>query len=354
MMGEYPKIEVYEKKNPKKPKLGFSGRIAVIGAFDITDTDPIYCEDLDDAYIKLGTDKTYDGVSALEYLFVGADGIIAVNVTTKSDATPPVIEKDITAENLAISLSKIKNERFDMLFIAGEMSDVMIPLVTQFTSQRLLNKLPIGYMFGIDRTTKAEYQTTMDLIDDASYGVITQHFIINNQTLSLINSCAYYMGLVAKTGLGNSMTKKKIDDVEGLTPELVFETVEDGVSGLDLLKMGITTFECFDRENDEYVCVNSQQPNGLDLYINRVRDYVIRQMALHDFLGERNRPRTLSEVEQELSRIKKLCVDTLDLLTDIEYNVVKKSPNCVDVNITKLLFDGVITHINVYFTIEVE
>ena len=53
-------------------------------------------------------------------------------------------------------------------------------------------------------------------------------------------------------------------------------------------------------------------------------------------------------------RIKELCVNTLDLLKDIEFEVIKKSANLVDIHITKLLFDGIITEIDVYVTVEVE
>ena len=77
-------------------------------------------------------------------------------------------------------------------------------------------------------------------------------------------------------------------------------------------------------------------------------------MSLHQFLGDRNRKATLNEIKQEVDRVKEKCVNTLDLLEDIEYNVEKKSPNCVDINLTKLLFAGIITEIDVYITIEVE
>ena len=53
-------------------------------------------------------------------------------------------------------------------------------------------------------------------------------------------------------------------------------------------------------------------------------------------------------------RVKELCVKTLDLLRDIEFEVIKKSASTVDIHITRLLFDGIITEIDVYVTVEVE
>ena len=41
-----PKIQVYNKKNPKVPTPGMAGRIAVIGAFDSTETEPLFIENL--------------------------------------------------------------------------------------------------------------------------------------------------------------------------------------------------------------------------------------------------------------------------------------------------------------------
>ena len=61
-----------------------------------------------------------------------------------------------------------------------------------------------------------------------------------------------------------------------------------------------------------------------------------------------------SPVIQELDRVKYVCIDTLDLLKDIIYTVEKKDAKTLDVNIVSLKFDGIITQVNVYYTIEVE
>ena len=147
------------------------------------------------------------------------------------------------------------------------------------------------------------------------------------------------------------MTSKQVPGVTALGTEYTYETSDLGTT---LVGLGFTTINCYDRENQVYEVINSEQPNGYDLYINRVRDYVIRAFALHDFLGDRNRTRTHGEIEQELSRVKTECVDALDLLADIDYTVTKKSAKCVDVVINRLLFDDIITEMNIYFTIEVQ
>jgi hypothetical protein len=147
------------------------------------------------------------------------------------------------------------------------------------------------------------------------------------------------------------MTMKTVPGVTACTPELSFET---GGSGKALLEAGITTIRCANRNSGRYIVVNSEQPNGLDLYINRGRDYVVKALSLHQFLGERNRELTLSNIKFEVDRVKNECINVYDIVKDIEYSVEKKSADTVDIHITKLVFDGIITEIDVYVTVEVE
>jgi len=343
-MATLPKVQVYTKKNPVKSKPGLASKIAVVGAFEEDVTDPVLCVSLDEAHEKLGSDETYNGVSSLKHLFYGASSVLAVNTTTKTGSGANItVDKSLTPAKLTSALSKISGEDFDMLFVAEIIPSTLIGIITQFLDNRYLNKFPSGYVCYRDFDA--------DLAGDFCYGLINQKLTVNGTLLSEVESSAYYCGLLASLNVGNSMTMKVVPQVTGIEPELSFET---GQSGATLLADGVTLFKCQDRANDKYVVVNSELPNGYDLYINRTRDFVVKEMSLHQFLGERNREATLNEIKQELDRVKDRCVNTLDLLEDIEYNVEKKSPKCVDINITKLLFAGIITEIDVYITIEVE
>lgn len=343
-MGSLPLVKVANKTNPVKSKPGLASKIALIGAFDSTETDPILCTNLDEAYEKLGTDTTYEGVSCLDELFYGASSILAVNITTKSGSGQNVtVDKAMTPGKLTNALSKIKGEVFDKIYIAVKVDNNLIPVLTAFLDKRFEDKYPAGYV------AFSDFNPT--LAGDFCYGLLNQRLTVNGNLLSEIESGAFYCAVLASLNVGNSMTMKVVPDVTGVSPELSFE---NGQPGLELLESGVTLFKCLDRANNKYVVVNSEQPNGYDLYINRVRDFVVREMSLHQFLGDRNRSATLNEIKQEIDRVKDRCVNTLDLLEDIEYNVEKKSPNCVDINITKLLFSGIITEIDVYITIEVE
>ena len=339
-MASLPKVQVFNKTNPVKSKPGLASKIAIIGAFDSTETEPILFTNLDDAYEELGTDTTYVGVSCLDELFYGASSVLAVNITTGTDNNR---ETAITPAKLTSALSKISGEDFNMLYIAVKVDSNLIPIITTFLDKRFRDKIPAGYVAFSDFNP--------NLAGDFCYGLLNQQLTVNDNLLSEVESGAYYCAVLASLNVGNSMTMKVVPNVTGVTPELSFET---GGNGLSLLQAGVTTFRCQDRGNDKYIVVNSEQPNGFDLYINRVRDFVVREMSLHQFLGDRNRKATLNEIKQEVDRVKDRCVNTLDLLEDIEYNVEKKSAECVDINITKLLFAGIITEIDVYITIEVE
>lgn len=352
MTAKIPKIKVYQRKVANNTGTGEAGKIAVIGAFDSTNNDPQLFTNLTDAQVALKDTDGFDGCKALPFLFQsGATSVLAVNITTWSDDATPVPSKAVTAENLAAALAKIKGEDWDILFVAATMTDAFIAIVDAYLDATFEMKYPAGYVAALGGSTDADNIATAALAGDHCYGLITQQFTINGSARSILNSAAYYCGLLAGMSVGSTMTMKTVPYVTAVRPELSFET---GGAGKALLEAGITTVKSANRSIGRHIVVNSEQPNGFDLYVNRVRDYVVKQMSLHQFLGERNRTATLNEIKQELARVKNECVNSLDLCKDIKYTVTKKNADCVDINITSLLFDGIITEIDVYITVEVQ
>lgn len=349
MTAKLPKVTILLKKSAKSPGTGEAGRIAVIGAFKTTETNPKLFTSLDAAQTSFGDDTTFDGCACLPFLFGnGATSLLCVNVSTESSGT---WTKTIDATNLAASLAKIKGEDWDILFICAALSDTFITLIDEYLNATFAIKYPAGYIGALTGGTDAANITSAGLAGEHCYGLLTQQLTINGTQRSVLLSAAYYAGLIAGMSVGNTMTMKTIPGVTAVSPELSFET---GGAGKALLEAGITTVKCADRNTGRYIVVNSEQPNGLDLYVNRVRDYVIKQLALHDFLGERNRELTLDEIKHEVDRVKNDCVKVMDLLKGIEFTVEKTNAGCVEINIQRLLFDGLITEIDVYVTVEVE
>ena len=349
MTAKIPKIVIYNKKSSKSPGTGEAGKIACIGAFKTTETAPKLFTSLDDAQTSFGNDTAFDGCAALPYLFAnGATSVLCVNVSTESSGT---WTKTVDATNLAASLAKIKGEDWDILFVAAAITDAFATLIDTYLEACFTMKCPAGFIGALTGQTDAANITTAGLAGEHCYGLLTQQLTVNGTQLSVLNSAAYYCGLVAGMKVANTMTMKTVPGVTAVSPELSFES---GGGGKALLEAGITTIRCANRNAGRYIVVNSEQPNGLDLYVNRGRDYVIKALALHDFLGNRNRELTLSDIKFEVERVKNECVNTLDICKDIEYSVEKKNSDTVDIHIQKLLFDGLITEIDVYVTVEVE
>ena len=351
MTAQVPKVQVFLQEGTKSPGTGEAGKIAVIGAFDTEDTDPKLFTSLAAAQADWGTDTDFDGCACLPYLFMsGATSVLGVNITTWSDDATPVPTKTINSTNLAAALAKIKGEDWDILFVCASITDAFIAIIDAYLDSTYEMKWPAGYVAAITGANDAANIATAALAGDHSYGLITQQSRINGVVCSVLKTAAYYAGLIAGMGVGDTMTMKTVPYMTKVLPELSFET---GGAGKALLEAGITCFKCTDRHVGRHVVVNSEQPNGLDLYVNRVRDYVVKELSLHDFLGERNNETTLNEIKSEVDRVKSECINSLRLLRDIEFNVEKVDSRCVEINISKLIFDGTITEIDVYVSVEV-
>lgn len=351
-MGELPDVTVLLKKTQLINRPGLASKIALVGAFDSEETNPQLFVGVDDAQTTFGKDTSFNGCAVIPYLFIGASSLLCVNTTTwTGTGDEKTADKTITTAKLTEALAKIKGEDFDIIFVAENITDTFMPIITAFCDEMFKIKMPCGYTASLNGTASASV-TTAGLAGEHCYALNTQGLGINGEDPNtVLISTAYYTSLIAGMNVGNTMTMKVVDGVTSVSPELTFE---NGDAGKALLEAGITCFKCQDRTSGRYVVVNSEQPNGLDLYINRVRDYVVKQFALHEFLGDRNTPKSLNQIEQEINRVKHICVDTLDLLEDIQYKVIKKSSSCVDIYIDSLVFAGIITHIDVYVRVEVE
>lgn len=346
-MGVVPSIHEYVSKSPINTSNGMAGAVAVVGAFDTEETNPQLFLNLDDAQAAFGDDPTFNGCKVLPQLFNGASSVLAVNVTTWTDETA---DKTMTVQKLTEALAKIKVEDFDLLYVAETLSSTFLPIISQYLDDKFECKSPAGYVGGITGQASALIDAA-EAAGEHCFGLICQTFEVNGEELDLIESAAYYTALLAARNVGYTMTQKVVNGVTGVTPEYSFE---NGDSGTALVGAGITILACKNRNNNNFIVVNSEQPNNLDLYVNRVINYVNKEMDIQPFLGERNRPATLDLVKQEVEYHKNRCIDVLDLLKDIEYTVTKKDAQTAEIHVTRLVFDGILTRINVYYNVVVE
>ena len=333
---------------------GMAASIAVIGAFDSEITDLTVCNSARTAHQLFGTTSTagtFKGTDAIDYLFYGASQLLVCNITTWSDDETPVATTTITNTNLADSLAKLANEEFDILFIADELSDAAQTIVTTWLANEFKGKFPHGQVAQLSKSSASAYETSVACYGNNVYYINTQIITYNGTALDLNRSTAYLAGVIASLDVNKSLTAKTIPNVTGISPEYTFES---GDLGYKLLDLNVPIIKPRNRRRNNYICINSELPNTLDLYINRTRDYVINRISVETQLGEPSSDATIDGITNIVEGVKYTCVEQLGLLEDIIYHVEKVSANRIDVIIEKMVFNGIITDIKIHYSIEVQ
>lgn len=324
--------------------------VCLIGCFETGDENtPVMATTLSEAETKFGTNTEYYGNAALKQIFAKEiSGCLIVNIpsTTSGDS----ISQNITKTKLETALATVELIDFDILYVAFELTDELVTVVEDFSNDRFESKRPCGYVVAATRTSAATYTTTAGLITDHCYAFLTQTLNVDDEELSLVESGAYLANVIATLPVGNSLTAKVLSDVTGVGTSYTFGSTDLGTT---LVGLGFFVVRLIDALNNIYECVNSASFNGLDLYINRVRDYIVNDFALRKALGERNNL-SMDLIELELGRLYNKFISQLGIVEDIVYTVEKEDSETVNVIISELVFAGVVTKINVYITIEVE
>lgn len=353
-----PEINVYEEKTAPQIDETRAGRVLFIGAFDVTKHpasvegtgssavytfDPQNVNTEDEAKTVLGTDTTnYPALKCVELLFKGATSLLTINMTVPGD-TP---DKTISALKLGQALNTVLLEKFDSIFVADSISDELLAVVKAFDATRHEDKRPFDFVGVGTRSNESAYTTSAALMP-RSCNFITQTL----DTYSLVETGALIAGLVAGNVLDKSLTNMTVPDVDSIGTEYTFGSTDLGYA---LVSLGYTVFKMTSRLDGDVKIVNGRQFNKYDGYINRVTGAIIRDYKLEDYLGSKNNNVTLIGVNAECARIKNKFCKALGFVKDIEYFVEKANAECVVIKLTKIIFDGVITQIDLYYTIELE
>lgn len=315
---------------------------------------PVFFETLEAAEAVLydGSESTTpDANLALRQIFrEDISGVLVVNISTFTGSGTVTWARSLTATKLADALKAVADMEFDILYCVDELTDPFITAIDTDAKARFENKKPYGYIATATRASKAAYETTASKLGDFCYACLTQTLEVNNTTLNLAQSGAYLTNVIARLPAGQSLTAKVLDEVtdvgtaydESTTPKLS-----------ELVGAGFFVVRLLSPMDNTYECVNSACANGLDLYINRVRDYIVNDFALRKFLGEKNNETTLNAIKTECNALKSKFVDDLGLVENITYAVEKAGTDKVNVILNTIEFAGVITEIDVFITIEV-
>ena len=327
--------------------------VCLIGGFETDEhyLEPTFYETLEAAEADLADGSattTPDANLALKQIFHNnISGVLAVNVSTESSGT---WSRSVTGAKLDDALAAVKDIEFDLLYVAEELTDALITKIDTDAKARFADKKPYGYIGAGTRATTAAYTTTAGKLGDYCYAFIVQTFEVEDTELSLIESGAYLTSLIASLPVGNSLTAKVLPEVTDVS---AITGLSSGDDYTDLVGLGYFILRLLNPMKGNYECVNSATANGLDLYINRVRDYIVNDFALRPFLGERNNEATIDAIKMECNRLLTKFKNNLGVVENITYAVEKAGVDKVNVILNTIEFNGVITEIDVFITIEV-
>lgn len=330
---------------------GMRSTIAVIGAFNSTITEPTVCNTATEAHAKFGTTETVDefkGTDMIDFLFPGASKLIVVNTTTWSDDETPVADTTLTNQELSAALTMIKDEMFSMIVIAEELTDEAQTILSNWLDTEFRGKLPHGQVAQLQKSTAAAYETSIATFRKHVYWICTQAYNYQGVQLTLNQSAAFMAGYIASRPVNESLTNKVIPGIMGVTPELNTET---GTIGAKLLELSVPFLKVRSRLDNRYICLNSELPDGYDLYINRVRDYVIERIEAENLLGE---PNSVEAAEMIVEKVYTECVTDLKLLKDIVYHVEKEDSKTAKLILDELVFEDVVQIVKISFSIRRE
>lgn len=326
--------------------------VCLIGGFATAEktNEPYAVSTIQEAREIYGTDVSVDGNAALEQILGDntVSNVIVVNVSTESSGT---ISSNITQTKLDNAITALDLIDFDILYVASELTDALLKSVTDFAESRFENKVPFGYITAFTRASNSAYQTTAGKLGDWCYAAVLQKLEINDDELSLVETGAFITKLVATMNVGDSLTAHTIPEITGI-PTTDVKTFNEGDDGAVLTGYGYLLFRLINATTNTYEAVNSANPNGLDIYISRVRDYIVNEFALRQFLGKHSNTLTLDMIKMECSRIATM-FEELGLIENMSYIVEKKDSETVNVIINSIEFDGIITEMDVFITIEV-
>ena len=322
--------------------------VCLIGGFATAEktNEPYAVSTIQEARTIYGTDTTVDGNAALEQILGDntVNNVIVVNVSTESSGS---ISSTVTQSKLESAVQALDLIDFDILFVAAELTDALLKVVTDFAEARFENKVPFGYITAFTRASNSAYQTTAGKLGDWCYAAVIQQLEVEEDELSLVETGAFITKLVATMSVGESLTAHTIPEITGIQDVYTFNPGDDGAV---LTGYGYLLFRLINATTNTYEAVNSANPNGLDIYISRVRDYIVNEFALRQYLGEQSN--TLTMDKMECNRIATMFQE-LNLIENMSYVVEKKDSETVNVIINSIEFAGIITEIDVFITIEV-
>lgn len=346
-----------EVKKISNPDPNVNDVICLIGGFETDENylTPKFYETLEAAEADYydGSESTLpEANKALREVFDDEtiSGVLVVNVSVKSGTSPNYSwARTVTKTKLENSLAALAQLEFNILNVAEELTDELITVIDTDAKARFKAKNAYGWIGAGTRANATAYATTAGKLGDFCYAFLTQPLGVRGESLSLLESGAWLTNYIARLPVANSLTSKVLGEVTSIGTEYTFG---DEDLGKTLVGLGFFVVRLINPKENTYECVNSAGANGLDLYINRTRDYIVNDFALREYLGEHNDDATIDSVKMECNRLLTKFRD-MKAVENINYSVEKVDSKTAKVILNSIEFSDILLHIKVFMTIEV-
>lgn len=331
---------------------GMAGVVVIIGAFPFTDATIRSYTNPRRALADLsGNSDTVPegalGYHALEYLFrkdgnsLGIEELLVVNITTEGETE---LNYNLTADKLATALDLIKDEHFNILFVADVLNSTLLANIKELRDDMYKNQLPWGLISAVSFESESDIQAINTLFKTGgAYKLITtpKQLSSDSEPLNLVNTAAWDVAYTAGQLVNASETGKIIPGVNGLNTKEQFPTLYESI-----LDSGLHSQKVINRRLGQVITNNIMTPTGRDIAIERVKDYIVGDLALRDIFGDPNIKPTYDYIKGMFKSRKQKYTD-LKLITDMVYEITACDLKCVKAEL-ELFIPDIITQIRLF------
>lgn len=328
-----PTITVTDVENTVTRGGGMAGVVVIIGAFPTDDATIKSYTDLRTALSELQGDSGIIseealGYYALPYLFnrdngLGIEELLVVNITTQGDTD---LDYDLTNDKLAAALDLIKDEHFNILFVADVLTETQLANIKSLRDDMYQNQLPWGLIAPVSVSTGNEVKAVSAVFaTGGAYKLITtqKQLSTDAEPLSLVNTAAYDVAITAGNLVNVSETGKIIPGVIGLNTKEALSTIYESI-----LKCGLHSQKVINRRLGQVITNNVMTPTGRDMAIERTKDYIVVDLALRDIFGNPNINPTYDYIRGMFKGRRQAYLD-LSLINNMTYEITECSSRCV-------------------------
>ena len=369
-----PDVIVTDVDKIKTKTYGNAGKIALIGAFPTSTFNIGSYTRVEKAKKDLLTGSSVPegcvSYGCLDYIFnqdnqsKGAEEVIIVNTNYGAETLSYTIDNG----KLAKALLTLADEDFDILTIADSLAlgtgSTLNPMWTtlhSFVVSQYTNQKPFGIITGVTidvtntsgDTLLTAFQSLFE--DKGIYKAVTTPVQIKGEpkALSIAQSGCWHAAFTAGRPVNKSETGKIYKNLQGLDSKRLFP-ISDTTGIIDwenLLDAGLHTTKYHNRRLSIVKCINNMTPVGWDMKVERVKNFIVKQLSFDEVFGEDNNEPTIDYVKGLFEYEKELLLKN-NYITDMTYEITHCSSDCIRAKL-HLVIPEVVRHVRVDVSVEI-